>query len=172
MFASSVGQPRTGTRERAWYVAMRCSVGSYAVALLKTRSTPDPRRSVLDRDECPDRGVGPDLRGSVQRELDAAEALRRSEGGSVERVERLAAVEVADPADSGVVVVRPVGVDAAHSADGDVLEDGPGAERRRCGGEGGGGGGGGHDRPVVAQRQQRRPRFCDVDGAVNRAGSF
>ena len=72
-----------------------------------------PTGSVLDRDECPDRGVGPDLRGGVEREFDAAEALRRAERGSGERVQRRAAMEVADPADSGVVVVRAVGVDAA-----------------------------------------------------------
>src|SRR5262249_23661483 len=73
----------------------------------------EPRALVLDRDERSDRGVGPDSRGLVERELDAAEALRGSERGAVERVQGVAAVEVADPADAGVVVVRAVGVRAA-----------------------------------------------------------
>ena len=47
-------------------------------------------------------------------------------------MECLAAVEVADPADSGVVVVRPVGVGSAHPPDRDVLEDRPGSELGRC----------------------------------------
>src|SRR4051795_13020695 len=91
-------------------------------------------RSAFDRDERSDRGVRPDLRGRVEWELDAAEALGCSEGGAGERVQRFAAVEVADPSNAGVVVARAVGVGAAHAPDRDVLEDWPGAERGRGGG--------------------------------------
>ena len=76
----------------------------------------------FDRDERADRRVRPDFRGGCERQLDAAEALRRAERGAVEGVERVAAVEVADPLDPRVVVVGAVGVRAAHRAVGDVLE--------------------------------------------------
>src|SRR4051794_40073989 len=79
----------------------------------------------LDRDEGSDWRVGPDCGGSVEREFDAAEALWCSERGAVERVQRVAAVEVAD---AGVVVVRFIGVGAAHPTDRHVLEDWPGPE--------------------------------------------
>src|SRR5690349_18105137 len=98
----------------------------------RARSLPKARHGatalVLDRDECPNRCVGPHLGGGVERKLDAPEALRCTERGSVEGVQRVAAVEVADPADTGVVVVRPVGIRAAHPADRDVFENRPGAE--------------------------------------------
>ena len=74
------------------------------------RGDPPPRSSVLDRDERADRRVGPHLRRLGERQLDAAEALRRAERRAGERVQRLAAVEVADPLDARVVVVRPVRV--------------------------------------------------------------
>src|SRR5205085_3345822 len=102
-------------------------------AFARTARRPAERPSVLDRDEGADRGVGPDLRGRRERQLDAAEALRRSERGAVEGVDRVAAVEVADVADAGIVVVRAVRVRAAHRADGDVLEHREGAELRRRG---------------------------------------
>ena len=57
-----------------------------------------------------------------------ADALREAVGGTVEAVDRLAAVEVADPLDPGVVVVAAVRVLAAHRPDGDVLEHGVRAE--------------------------------------------
>ena len=55
--------------------------------------------SLRDRDQGPDRRVGPDLGGFFERHLDAAEALRGAEGGAVEGVQGIAAVEVADPFD-------------------------------------------------------------------------
>src|SRR5207302_1068056 len=91
-------------------------------------------RSVFDCDECADRGVRPDLCGGGEWKLDAAEALWGAKGGAVEGVDRVAAVEVADVADAWVVVAGPVWVGAAHRADGDVLEDGEGAELGRGGG--------------------------------------
>src|SRR3954447_6306258 len=109
---------------------------------------------VVDSDECADGGVGPQLRGDLERELDAPEALGRPERGAVERVQSLAAVEVADPADSGVVVVRPVGVPTAHAANRYVLEDGPGAERGRCRRDAGVAGRGEDDTAVVPERQE------------------
>src|SRR6516165_10840845 len=79
--------------------------------------------SVDDRDERADRRVRPNRGRSVEGKLDAPEALRRAERCPVERVQRLASVEVADPANAGVVVVRAVGIRAGHRPDRDVLED-------------------------------------------------
>src|SRR5437763_2981102 len=92
-------------------------------------------RSVFDCDECADRGIRPDFCRGGEWKLDAAEALWGAKGGAVEGVDRVAAVEVADVADAWVVVAGPVWVGAAHRADGDVLEDGEGAELGRGGGD-------------------------------------
>src|SRR3954447_26336861 len=107
----------------------------------------------FDCHERSDRRVRPDLRGGVEGELDAAEALGCPEGGAGERVQRFAAVEVADPADAGVVVARAVGVGAAHAPDRDVLEDWPGAERGRGGGNTRVAGRGEHGVAVVPERE-------------------
>ena len=121
---------------------------------------------VLDCDERPDRRVGPHLRRLRERQLDAAEALRCAERRAVERVQCFAAVEVADPADARVVVVRPVRVRAAHRPDRDVLEDGqvPSCGRRR--GDAGVAGRGEDDLAVVPEGQELRQVAVHVDVAV------
>ena len=113
-----------GRRERAPPVRPRTAPAHATVAASVL--------SVLDGDERADRRVGPHLGGGGERELDAAEALRRAEARAGERVDGVAVVEVADPADAGVVVVGAVRVRAAHRPDRDVLEDREGAELGRC----------------------------------------
>src|SRR5215813_13522810 len=115
--------------------------------------------------ERPDRRVGPDLRSGLQRELDAAEALRGAERRAVEGVDRVAAVEVADPTDAGIVVVRAVRVRPAHRADGDVLEDRERAELGRSGGHAGVAGGAEDRLAVVPQRERLRHAAVHVDVA-------
>src|SRR5947208_5882948 len=112
--------------------------------------------SVFDRYECPDRRVAPDLRCGVEWQFDAPATLGCSEGSAVEGVEGFAAVEVADPADAWVVVAAAIGVGAAHTADGDVLEDSPGAECGWGGGHAGVAGGGEHCLAVVPEGQEWR----------------
>src|SRR5205807_7264414 len=80
--------------------------------------------SLSDVHERPDRCVGPHLTGWTQLHLDAAEALREPELRASERMQSVAAVEVADELDPWVAVVAAAGVGAAHRADADVLVDG------------------------------------------------
>jgi hypothetical protein len=87
-------------------------------------------------------------------------------------VQRFAAVEIADPTDSGVVVAGAVWVSAAHPADGDVFEDGPGAERCRCGRNAGVARRGKDDVAVVPEREELRHGPVDVDIAVAGRSSF
>ena len=123
---------------------------------------------VLDRHERPDRCVRPGLGCGAEWELDAAEALRCSERTASEGVQSFAAVEVADPADSGVVVTGSVGVGATHPADGDVFEDRPGAERCRCGRHAGVPRGREYGAAVVRKSQQLRDVSTDADEAGSR----
>ena len=123
------------------------------------------RELVLDRDECPDRCVGPALGLRREWELDTAEALWCSEGCAVEGVQGLAAVEVADPADSGVVVAASRPDWCRSSADRDVLEDRPGAERGRRGRDTGVAGRGEDDWPLCQSVSSCGPSV-HVDVAV------
>src|SRR5262249_56879804 len=61
---------------------------------------------VVDGDEGADRRVRPDAAGVGVGQLDAADALRRAVAPAREAVDRVAAVEVADPVDARVDVVR------------------------------------------------------------------
>src|SRR5947209_3832952 len=129
-------------------------------------------RSVFDCDECADRGVRPDLCGGGEWKLDAAEALWGAKGGAVEGVDRVTAVEVADVADAWVVVAGPVWVGAAHRADGDVLEDGEGAELGRGGGNTGIAGGGEDGVAVVPEGERLGQAAVHVDVAVAAGAAF
>src|SRR4051812_7660611 len=102
-----------------------------------TKPADSRRRSALDGDQGADRRVGPDLGRRRQREFDAADALRRAERGAVEGVQGVAAVEVADPLDARVAVVRAVRVGAAHRGLGEVLEHRERAQLGRGGGHAG-----------------------------------
>ena len=71
--------PERRQRARSARARSRSSRGCNARCL--RRELPAPRRELLfDRDQRADRRVGPDLRGGRERQLDAAEALRRAEG--------------------------------------------------------------------------------------------
>src|SRR5579862_484122 len=127
-------------------------------------------RSGLDGDERPDRCVRPDLGCGLLGQLDTAETLRRPERGAWELVERVAAVEIADPADSRVVVVGAVGVRAAHRANRNVLEHGPCPLSRRRGGDAGVAGRGEDDVAVVPEAERLRQSLVDEDVAVAGVG--
>src|SRR5437899_12997690 len=122
MPTQSVGHSRL--RSRSWRRRGRSRSAVGAGRRLFERAASRRCGLVLDRYEGADWGVRPDFGCSCQWELDAAQALGGAEAGSVEGVDCVAMVEVADVADSGVVVVAAVGVGTAHRADGDVFEDG------------------------------------------------
>src|SRR2546430_17651537 len=73
--------------------------------------------ALCDVDQRADRCIRPDLAGRSERHLDATQALGEAILSAREGVKRVAAVEVADVLDAGIVVVAAVGVGAAHRGD-------------------------------------------------------